>query len=609
MPGIQDILHKLEVGGGQRHIKIALTLLVLLLVFCGYNLRSFRNLDTQEAMDTAQLARNLASGQGYTTKFVRPLSMHLLRQQALDPSKGSDALETEDPARLKRPHPDLSNPPVYPVVLAGLMKVLPFNHDSLTARAFWYRDAKFWRHQPDFIIALFNQALMVLMLAVTWLLTRRLFDEEAAWIATLCLLGVELLWRFSISGLSTMLLLLIVSGIFWLLHLLEVEGREPRRTRKSLILLWVGLGLLVGLGALTRYAFLWMIVPVTVFLILFAGRWRFLSSGVVAGVFLLVLLPWVARNLHQSGLPFGTATYAVIEQSGEHVDYKLQRSLEANVSVQDVIPVRYKLMSNLRSMVQGEILSFGGTWLTWFFLVGLMVGFRNPGTQRLRYFILMAFVTLVVVQALGRTRLSTDSPSINSENLLVLLLPAVVIYGVAFFLMLLDNLKWAEPLFRRAAIVGFIILAALPLILTLAPPRPVAVAYPPYYPPHIQTVSSWMKEDELLMSDVPWAVAWYGNRQCVWLTLDLAKDFYAINDYQKPVKGLYLTAVTMDAKFVSNFLRTGEFSWGDFMMKTMYKNELPRDFPLRSAPTGILFWPEEIFLTDWNRWRASERSE
>jgi hypothetical protein len=220
----------------------------------------------------------------------------------------------------------------------------------------------------------------------------------------------------------------------------------------------------------------------------------------------------------------------------------------------------------------------------------------------------MAFGTLAVVQVLGRTRLSVDSPVINSENLLVLLLPAMVIYGVAFFLMLLDNIKWPDPLLRRVAIVIFILLAALPLISTLLPPRPAAVAYPPYYPPHIQTVGSWMKEDELVMSDVPWAVAWYGNRQSVWLTLDLNKDFYAINDYQKPVKGLYLTAVTMDAKFVSNFLRSGEFSWGDFILKSMYKSELPRDFPLRSAPTGVLFWPEEVFLSDWSRWRASDRS-
>lgn len=609
MPGIQDILHKLEEGGGQRHIKAVLTLLILLFVFFSYNLRSFRNMTTQEAMDSAQLARNLADGEGYTTKFIRPLSIHLHRQQALKGAEGLSALQVEDAGHLKEPHPDISNPPVYPVLLAGVMKVLPFNFDSETARPFWYRDAKFWRSQPDFLISIFNQVLMVAMLVITWFLTRRLFDEEAAWIATLCLLGVELLWRFSVSGLSTILLLLIMSGILWLLHLLESEGRESKGGLKRVLLFSAALGVLLGLGALTRYSFLWLIIPVTAFLLMFGARIRFVTSGVVFGVFLLVLLPWMVRNIHHSGLPFGTATYAAIEQTGEYPDYKLQRTLNADVSASDISPVRYKLVTNLRSMVQNEILSFGGTWLAWFFLVGLMVGFRNPGTQRLRFFILMAFTTLLVVQAIGRTRLSSDSPQVNSENLLILLLPVVVIYGVAFFLMLLDNVKWREPIFRKAAIVGFIVLAGLPLLLTLAPPRPVAVAYPPYYPPHIHRIASWMKSDELIMSDVPWAVAWYGNQQCLWLTLDLSEDFYTINDYQKPIQGLYLTPVTMDAKFSSNFLRTGEFSWGDFILKSMYKSELPRDFPLSSASKEAVFWPEEIFLTDWNRWQTAESTE
>ena len=118
-----------------------------------------------------------------------------------------------------------------------------------------------------------------------------------------------------------------------------------------------------------------------------------------------------------------------------------------------------------------------------------------------------------------------------------------------------------------------------------------------------------MKPDELTMSDVPWAMAWYGNRQSVWLTLDVDEAFYTINDYQKPIRGLYLTAVTMDAKFVSNFLRTGDFSWGDFILKSMYQSELPRDFPLRAATQKGLFWPEEVFLTDWPRWTVDDDAE
>jgi len=48
-------------------------------------------------------------------------------------------------------------------------------------------------------------------------------------------------------------------------------------------------------------------------------------------------------------------------------------------------------------------------------------------------------VSLIVVQALGRTALSDDSPDINSENLLVLLAPLVIVYGTSLFFLLLEQ--------------------------------------------------------------------------------------------------------------------------------------------------------------------------
>jgi hypothetical protein len=267
--------------------------------------------------------------------------------------------------------------------------------------------------------------------------------------------------------------------------------------------------------------------------------------------------------------------------------------------------VRYKLLANLRGMTQDELLKLGGTWLSWFFVAGLMVAFRNPGTQRLRWFLLMALLTLTVVQAGGRTKLSADSPEINSENLLVLLLPIMVVYGLAFFLMLLDNIQWPERILRRIVIVIFLILISLPLILTLAPPRPSAVAYPPYYPPHAQKIAEWMKPDELIMSDVPWAVAWYADRQAVWLTMDVKKDFYEINDFIKPIKALYLTPVTTDARFVSSFAQPAEMSWAAIVLNAAVSRRVPEGFPLSSSPAHDFYWPQEIFLSDWERWRAS----
>lgn len=66
------------------------------------------------------------------------------------------------------------------------------------------------------------------------------------------------------------------------------------------------------------------------------------------------------------------------------------------------------------------------------------------------------------------------------------------------------------------------------------------------------------------MSDIPWAVAWYGKRQCVWVTMNWRKEFYEINDYQKPVQALYLTQRTTDSRFLSNWVLGENQGWATF---------------------------------------------
>ncbi len=336
MPGpqeatIQNLLHLMDGSAGQRALRIAVSVLVLISVVVGYNIRSYRNMASQEAMDSAQLARNLANGEGYTTKFIRPLSMHLHARQAEKKAGGVPALQLPDAYQVKGAHGDISNPPVYPVVLAGLMKILPFKHDALTASTFWYRENQFWRYQPDFLIGLFNQFLMLATIVCSWLLARRLFDEETAWISALALLGTEVLWRFSVSGLSTMLLMLLISGLLLLLHWIEAQTREPSPRSGRVLLGCATVGLVVGLAALTRYSMAALMVPVLAFLLIFGGRLRLASAGVTLLVFLVIVAPWLVRNVNASGKLFGTATYAAVEETGLLSDHRLQRSINPDM--------------------------------------------------------------------------------------------------------------------------------------------------------------------------------------------------------------------------------------------------------------------------------------
>jgi hypothetical protein len=119
-----------------------------------------------------------------------------------------------------------------------------------------------------------------------------------------------------------------------------------------------------------------------------------------------------------------------------------------------------------------------------------------------------------------------------------------------------------------------------------------------------------------MMSDVPWAVAWYGQRRCVWLTLnafqnkDLASDkenFFYINDFVNPIYGVYLTPKTLDMRFQADMIRGGNLSWGGLILSTMLFSKdssghrvAPEPFPLRKVAEHYL--PGQLFLADWARW-------
>lgn len=603
MPFAQDIIHKFEAGGGMRPLRIGLALLAVIVFIGGYNLRAFRNFSNQEAMDQAQLARNLAEGKGFTTHFIRPFSMYLVKRVNEKKGSGGGGGNIPDYAQVRTMHPDIANPPVYPTLVAGLLKVLPFSFNAATTKSPWTSGGKFWRYPPDFTISFFNQLIFFGMIAALFFLAKRLFDPTVAWLSAIILFTTDLFWRFAVSGLSTSLLMLIFAGLLWWVVVFDQEVREPKRGQAA----WFGMaalaGVIVGFGCLTRYGFGWFIVPVMIYLAIFGGPRRGILWLVAFLAFVLTISPWMARNIWVSGTPFGTATFTALEGTILFPEARLLRSLTPVFDRVGPMIFWYKLCQNAREILLNDIPQFCGNWSSAFFLAGLLVPFRNPALQRLRYFVFFCLPILVIAQAMGRTQLTSDSPVINSENLLVILSPIIILYGVAFFLGLVEQLELPLSYLRYVFMGVFAFILAIPILLVFLPPKTVAVAYPPYYPPVIQQVSNYLKEDEMMMSDVPWAVAWYGHRQAIWLTLNAQSEFFAVNDSQKPINALYLTPMTMDARFLSQWVRAGEKSWGNFILDGMIRREIPPWFPLRAAPTGFL--PEQLFLADWERWRLS----
>ena len=611
--GLQEWIYKLEEGEGARYLRIALFGLALIALAALWHVREAKNFYSIEAMDSAQIARNLANGEGYSTKFVRPLSIALIEEH-----RGRIS-----PELLTRPHPDIANAPVYPTLLAGLMKVVPIK-GAMTEQTFS-------RYRAEWLIGAFNQLLFFVVLFLVYRLAARLFDRSVGVLAAALMALTELYWEFTTSGLSTMLLIALFVLLANVMVKFEMGARELGKSKGWLFKMAAFAGIIVGLMALTRYSMGWLIIPVVAFLTAVAatpapapapGTEAQPPSGPRAGValiasllFALVLAPWLLRNFQVSGTLFGTASYAVHHQSVQYPGNVLERSMPQKVrsAVNRVEFDEYirKLVVNTREIIVQELPRAAGNWIGAFFVAALFMPFRNVAISRLKWFLFGTLFLFIAVQALGRTELSAATPTVNSENLLVVFTPLFFIFGAGVFFTLLDGLNFPAPVLRSSAIAGFLLLMSLPLALRLAPPRNVPFEYPPYFPPYIQTVSQFMERDELMMSDMPWAVAWYGDRQCVWITLDAGldkrDDFYRINDERKVIRGLYLTPITTNRRFLSEMnensraKHTREGLWANFYLDVFKFQNVPTGFPVKMAPPGML--PDQLFLSDRIRWR------
>jgi hypothetical protein len=592
--GLQDVLHSLESGAGRWLMRILLTALFGTAVTALYLFTEARNFSNPEAMEMATVGRNLATGRGYTTHFIRPLSLRYLQERAVELGKPRTGL-------LQTGHPDLQNPPVYPVLLAAVFKVLP---DRL--RYGLPADPLRNRPLPEQVITAFNLGWFALGVGLLYRLGKRLFDPEVGGLAAAVYAGSELFWRFSSNGLATPLLVVVVIVVIELLTRLDDTGSElapgvipPLAAPLRLSAL---LGLVIGVGFLTRYAFGWLLLPVLVWLMVNHVR-RWSTVATCSLVFLLVAAPWLGRNYHLSGHLLGTAGSALIEGTEAAPENLAQRRLQKPKDNPDVTEIRVKLAVNLAETFRQAVPRIAGSWMTFLFFASLLLPLRNAGLRRLRWFTLGSLALFAVVQALFRTENSHLVAEVNPENQLVLLTPAMFLLGSALFYSLIDGTEFGHPLFRSIFVGGICVIFSLPLLSSLLPPRTYPLIEPAYRPDIIREIADYTRRDELLMSDIPWAVGWYGDRDCMWIPIQVqdasGDDFYAIHDFERRIAALYLSPFTAEAPL--RLVGSGNHAWGRFYFDALMRRNLPKGFPLSHAYSGSAA-NGHLFLADRARW-------
>jgi hypothetical protein len=572
----QEFIHWLELGGGARWIRLAAVLIGTLVLSLLIAWKQFHGPVSERTLAQADVGRQLARGEGFSTLVNYPQTAAFLRARGI----------RFDPAH---PYPELHQAPLYSVVIAGALRVLPV---SARERLFSKPPEPPDGFAADYFLLGLNLVLLWIAAWLTFSLARRLFGAPAAWLAALALLLSVSVWQQTVVVNGTPLLMVLGLLAFHVWLSVEETADGPGRARR----VWLGvLGAMCGLLFLADYpSGALVIVALGYAGWRFANRDRVIAWMLVAASFLVVISPWIIRNLALTGSPVALAWQDIALKAGDITaePATIRATLSDAAPDLSLSKLGNKVLTTLQETLKNRLWSGGAFWFAALFAVGWLYGFRASAANRLRWVFTAALALLLFAQA------ALDSG--EGERLVTTwCAPLIIVFGAGFFFVLLSS-NAALSNWPRAAALALLLLQGLPLIHDALEPRRIHFQYPPYFPALFTGMKQELSRRDAvgrfgLMADVPAGVAWYAQTR-VWAQPPKLRDFYALT-LEQPIGELLLTPRTLDRPFFSELNaraalpgalsavpnRFGE--WGE-IYAGLLTGQIPREFPL-GAPQKL----------------------
>ncbi len=513
-------------------VRRSLFLLILLILTLGNLFVLFRGLNSPQAMDQAQISREIARGNGFTTKMIRPVAYYQA-QKARNRTVSLTGFQ------------DTYHSPLNPLLNAAVLKLIGADDSNA-----WQMNESEMVFPLDRVIATVSTLFFLMAIGVNYLLISRIFDAKIAGVCAILMLFCETFWNFSLSGLPQMLMLLLFScGIYFVYRAVEA-ATEGRIAMTPAIIA----GVFFTLLALTH----WMTVWIALGYIIFAAV-AFRPRGIV-GISILALIMVagigpVLRNQSITDSPFGTAFLTLYNGLGNGTEAAVMRTtdLEAEPLVLDGLIS--KIMRTTLLQATDIIPLLGGIVIAPLFFIALLHPFKRASIASFRWAILLMWGSA----AFGLAFFGISKDELDPNQLHILFAPIMTAYGLAFISILWSRLEFvaSTPILQNVHHFVIVGICALPLVLAL--PMKVRVGmqlrdrggvphWPPYYAPAMNSkkagLKGWTTEKQVVFSDQPWAVAWYADRVSVWLP-PTHEGFEKIEtiatDLQTPVAGILIS--------------------------------------------------------------------
>ncbi len=486
--------------------------------------RTFRGLYLSQAMDLAQLGRHLAAGEGYVTSLLRPMAVALYHRV---------------------PAPEVVHAPLYPFILGLVFGVLPDNDAAVAG-----------------VSALF----FIASLPLIYLLASRMFDRAAGVLAAVLFALSMSALGYAVSGLHVTLWAFLLTLMVFLLY------GNPGSLRRSLIA-----GAVLGLCWLSENMTIALVIPALAAAYYMQpqpahrpGKHRRAHLVWFVVGLVIVMAPWWVRNFRVSGNPFFSLdNYQLVMYTTAHPGHELFRSTDTSVLH---LP-RLIAGAGTRPLIKKGLLGLGAAYRTLPPLVGIyiiaffviaMIRPLSPARANLTRKVVFSLVAfMVVIGALYNP----------TADVFFVLAPLATVLCAGYLVMLVR--AWISASGgRAAALVLLVALAAYPAVLSWIVPQPRTTSNRVNF----EYLRRVLPEKAVVVSDAPWAVAWYAQRPAVWLPLR-PQDFEAVEK-----------AIGVEAIYFTTLLQTYPPSEQALMWQQLYfERATPPGFVIEATlPPGEL---------------------
>lgn len=518
---------------------IRLILVVLIAGLCVFELfLSFRGLNTPEAMDQAQVARQIARGEGMTTKFFRPIDI-------IDQNRTIPKIDGVK-APLDFNHlPDTYNSPLHTGVLALALKLTHFDRFDSTRM-----DSEISNiYGGDRVIAATSMIFFIISLFLAYFLFSHLFDEVLG-STVVAFMGLsQLLLQYAVSGLAqTMMMTFLLAAAIACVS--AISAQRNHRMASAFLLNIVAFTFLVLL-ALSNSLGAWILLGY----VFFSAFW-FRPIGLHAVFGFIVFALGFGLPEHFQLLPMGGSVtkflHSVYSSFGsDNMELLMRSSSDAAVPFSNSM-FFLRALGYLFDQLPHIHAYMGGIVVAPFFLLALFNRFKSDSAEGLKWAVFIMWLGVCI----GMTCFGQGNEELCNDQLFIIFAPFFAAFGTALVFNFLARLKLGTEFYAfRGLTIFFLLLVSagsfmfkLPQelsfsILTSARGIP---QYPPYYPPALNgKLYDMTNKDDIIVTDQPWAVAWYADRKALWLprTIDTyVKDLEPImRDAGQNVQGFLIT--------------------------------------------------------------------